>query len=175
MKGYEETWAELELKALAAMEKPELSGGSPLPAGYALSLRIWMFESFGDSQSWNFYKPQTTSEYHPILLLKTVWQRHEDAQRFSFPDVGIKHVDKFKPIPTLSFSDRHISVEMFERGHSEANRVLQHVRSVARLPSIVDGTGFGVEVIEGSKSEKVEWNSGLPFGDELLAVLNGLI
>jgi hypothetical protein len=64
---------------------------------------------------------------------------------------------------------------MFERGHNEANRVLQHVRIVARLPSIVDGTGFGVEVIEGSKSEKVEWNSGLPVGDALLVVLNGLI
>ncbi len=175
MKGYEETWAELELKALAAMEKPELSGGSPLPAGYALSLRFWMFESFGDSQSWNFYNSQLTSEYHPILLLKTVWQRHEDAQRFSFPDAGLKHLNKFKPSPTLSFSDRHISVEMLERGHNEANRVLQHVRSVARLPITIDGTGFGIEVFEGSESEKVEWSSGLPIGDALLDVLAGLI
>ena len=54
MKGYEEIWDELELKALASIEKPELSGGLPLPAGYALSLRFWKFESFEDSESWNF-------------------------------------------------------------------------------------------------------------------------
>ena len=175
MKGYEETWAELESKALSALERPELFGGLPLPVGYELSLRFWSFESFADATSWNFYKPQMTSEYHPILLLKTVWRRQEDAQRISSPNIGIKHVDKFKPIPTLSFSDRQISVEMFERVLNEANLVFQHVRGVARLPIAIDGTCFGIEVLSDAKSEKVEWNSGLPFGDALLAVLNILV
>lgn len=75
--------------------------GACIPIGYELSLRFWTFESFADATSWNFYKPQMTSEYHPILLLKTVWQRQEDAQRISSPDIAIKHVDHCKPIPTL--------------------------------------------------------------------------
>jgi hypothetical protein len=171
MKGYEETWAELELKALAAMEKPELSGGLPVPAGYGLSLRFWKFESFEDSKSWNFYKPQKTSEYHPILLLKTVWQRQEDARRFSLPEVGLKHVDKFKPIPTLSFSDRSVGLEVLERCLDEAQEILRCVRSTECRPITIDGTCFGIEVFTDSESDKVEWNSGFPAGDALLDVL----
>ncbi len=171
MKGYEENWAALESKARAAMERPELFGGFPLPAGCALSLRFWMFESFGDSKSWNFYTPHKTFEYHPIFMLKAVWQRQEDARRFSSPDIGIKHVDKFKPIPTLLFSDRQVDLEVLERCLDEANLVLQHVRSVARLPIAIDGTCFGIEVFVDAKSERVEWNSGMPVGDSLLDVL----
>ncbi|MFA6213132.1 MAG: hypothetical protein WCT03_18955 [Candidatus Obscuribacterales bacterium] len=175
MKGYEETWAELEAKALTALASPQLVGGLPLPTGYKLSLRLWMFESFGDYRSWNFYRPLISSEYHPIFLLKTVWQRHEDSRRFALPDVGIKHLDKFKPIPTLSFSDRSVGFELLQRCLDEANLVLQHVRSVARLPITIDGVGFGIEVFTDSESEKVEWNSGLPAGDALLDVLAGLL
>lgn len=175
MKGYEKTWAELEAKALAALESPQLVGGLPLQTGYELSLRFWMFESFGDSKSWNFYKPQMTSEYHPILLLKTVWQRNEDARRFALPDVGIKHLDKFKPIPTLSFSDRQVDLEHWERCRGEAIRLLHSTRNTERLPITVDGTSFGIELFENSEIEKVDWNSGLHVGDALMDVLNGLI
>lgn len=174
MKGYEEIWDELELKALASIEKPELSGGLPLPAGYALSLRFWKFESFEDSESWNFYKPQKTSEYHPILLLKAVWQRQEDARRFSSPDIGIKHVDKFKPIPTLSFSDRQVDLEVLERCLDEAQEILRCVRSTDCRPITIDGTYFGIEVLVDSKSERAEWNSGLPVGDSLLELVTAL-
>lgn len=175
MKGYEETWAELEAKALFALASPQLVGGLPLPTGYELSFRLWMFESFGDSKSWNFYKPQMTSEYHPILLLKTVWQRNEDTRRFALPDVGIKHFDKFKPIPTLSFSDRQVNLEHWERCRGEATRLLHSMRNTERLPITVDGTSFGIELFETSEVEKVDWNSGLHVGDALMDVLNGLI
>jgi hypothetical protein len=174
MKGYEETWAELESKALSALERPELFGGLPLPIGYELSLRFWTFESFADATSWNFYKPQMTSEYHPILLLKTVWRRQEDAQRISSPDIAIKHVDKFKPIPTLSFSDRQVDLEVLERCLDEAQEILRCVRSTDCRPSTIDGTYFGIEVLVDSKSERAEWNSGLPVGDALLELVTAL-
>lgn len=175
MKGYEEIWAELQSKALSALERPELFGGLPLPADYALSLRFWIFESFADFTSWNFNKPQMTSDYHPIFLLKTVWQRQEDARRISSPDIGLKHVDKFKPIPTLLFSDRQVDLGVLERCRDAAVRLLQLVQGVEARSITVDGTCFGMEVFTDSESEKVEWNSGFPAADALLNVLAVLI
>ncbi len=146
----------------------------PLPIGYELSLRFWTFESFADATSWNFYKPQKTSEYHPVLLLKTIWQRQEDARRFSLPDAGLKHVDKFKPIPTLLFSDRQVGLEALERCQKEAIKLLQFVHSVEARPITLDGKCFGIEVLVDSKSERAEWNSGLPVGDALLELVVAL-
>ncbi len=148
--------------------------GLPLPTCYELSLRFWMFESFGDYRSWNFYKPQMTSEYHPILLLKTLWQRNEDARRFALPDVGIKHLDKFKPIPTLSFSDRQVDLEVLELCLDKAQEILRCVRSTECRPITIDGAYFGTDVFADARSKKVEWNSGLPVSDELLEILAGL-
>lgn len=56
----------------------------------------------------------------------------------------------------------------------EANQVVHHVRSLSCLPITVDGTYFGIEVLADSKSERVEWNSGLPAPDALWLVLTEL-
>lgn len=107
-------------------------------------------------------------------MLKAVWQRQEDARRFSSPDIGIKHVDKFKPIPTLSFSDRQVDLEVLERCLDEAQEILRCVRSTDCRPITIDGTYFGIEVLVDSKSERAEWNSGLPVGDSLLELVTAL-